>query len=331
MKIRQYNLTLYIGVFSLISLIFLFPFPAAGQVESITISKTPQFPEPHQSVTISLTSRLINLNDKEMIWRQDGEIIKAGAGVDEVTTNVGAAGETTTITLQTNIEGEVLEKTMKITPTDVDLIWEAEESYTPPFYKGKALHPGWGSVRITAIPHVYQENGELINRDNLVYKWEYNGLVYGDDSGRGQNSFSVEAVPRNDNRVSVRIEKPNGDLVAYKSVTLPVTDPEVVLYQHDPLLGTILSASLGNEYRLNEGNEITVKAVPYFYLETNPTASNLEYNWQMNRESVTPAESKNVVTFRRPEGVEGKANVTLEVDDTARLFPSVDTRLEIIF
>lgn len=331
MKTFSYNLVLLWVLFLVISLIFLLPLPASGQAESITISKSPQFPAPHQTVVVSLTSRLVNINDKQTTWRQDGEIIKSGVGIKRVVVDVGAAGETTTVTLQTSTESEPVEKSIKITPRAVDMIWEAENSYTPPFYRGKALHPGWGDVRVTAIPHIYRENGSRINRNELVYTWEYNRLVYGNDSGRGQSSFSVGAVPRQDNRVTVEIEKPNGDLVARKSVTLPIVDPELVLYQHDPLLGTILSTDLGNEYRLQDGNEVTVKAVPYFYLTNTPTASNLEYDWKMNRQSVTPSKFKDVVTFRRPDGVDGQANVTLEVDDTSRLFPSVDTRLEIIF
>lgn len=331
MKTLQHKSNFSWGIFFITLFLFLFPLSAASQTDSITISKSPRFPEPYQSVTVSLTSRLTNLNDKEIVWRQDGEVIKAEVGGDEVTIDVGAAGETTTVTMQTNAGGGVVEKTMDITPTDVDLIWEAENSYTPPFYKGKALHSGWGDVRVTAIPHIYDEDGELINRNNLVYKWEYNGLVYGNDSGRGENSFSVKAVPRNNNLVSVRVEKPSGDLVAYKSVTLPLASAELVLYRHDPLLGTDLSKALGDEYKLDEGNEITIKAVPYFYLQNTPASPDLEYDWEMNGDSITPAEFKDVVTFRRPEGVGGRANVTLEIDDTSRLFPSVDTRLEIIF
>lgn len=288
--------------------------------DTISLSQTPRFPEPNQVVNVSVVSRVINIDNKQTAWEVNGETVASGAGVKEIDVTVGGRNETTRVIFRVIIEGEVIERVAQITPADINLVWESEDSYTPPFYKGKALHPGWGPVRITALSHIEREDGTLYSPNELLYTWEYNGLVHGDDSGRGQDSFVVNALPRRGNTVSVEIENTNREVIAQRSVTLPNTEPEVVMYSYNTLFGPQTNRVLEDTFELVTDDEVELIAYPYFFLVDNETAPQLEYDWKMNGETLSPPEEKNIVRLRRQSGVRGEARIDVNVGDTSRMF-----------
>lgn len=304
---------------------------AGPSTDTIALSQSPNYPGPNEDVTISVTSRLINIQNRQIVWEQDGEVIAAGAGVTEITVTTGEADQSSVINFRVIIDGTVVQRELVIRPADVNLIWEAERSYTPPFYQGKSLHPGWGPVKVTAMPQLYRSDGTKYSASELIYTWSYNGLVYGDDSGRGKTSFSVSAVPRQGNAVAVEIETPGGDLISRESITIPIYEPEVVLYPRSALLGTRFETALSGNYRLNNLQEIEITAHPYFFLTDSATDPNLSYNWRMNRETLIPPEQKNTVRLRRPENVSGEADLSVEVDDTSRIFTEQSSDVTIEF
>lgn len=328
MKHFSYNQSLLVSLicflyfFTGIGIVHAQSAPAPSSIgESVSIVKSPQFVDPYEEMTISITSRLINLNNNEIVWTKNGQVVASGLGVDEVTITVGDTGETTTVGMETRTgEGEFISRKIEVVPATIDLVWEAINSYTPPLYKGKALHSGWGDVRITAIPHVYQPDGSTYSQDELVYTWEYNGLVYGDKSGRGVSSFTVQSVPRDGNRVTVEVETPEGDQVAYQSISLPIDQPEVVMYRGSRLLGTLFSEAVTDSFTLTD-DEVQLSAYPYFYLTDTAVKEDLVYDWEMNSESVTPAEEENLIRLRQQSGVDGRANVSLNINDESRIFP----------
>jgi len=330
------NLTLLAALALLVGGVFYVAPPAAAQVgpspnQSITISSSPRFAEPYQMVEITAGSRLVNLNDKQIAWSQDGAVVDSGIGVDTVTITVGAAGEATTISFQTVAAGSVIERELTIIPSDIDLIWEATESYTPPFYAGKALHPGWGPVRVSVLPFIYKQGGGRYSREELVYTWSYNGLVYGDDSGRGQSSFVIQAVPRRGNTVKVEIKTPADDLIARESITLPISGPQVLLYPDDPLRGTRLERAITDTYILEGARELSLVAEPYFFLTERAVGPGFEYDWEMNGETLQPTEAANQVTLRVRAGASGQSRVSLGVEDNSRIFPNARSSAVIEF
>src|SRR5688572_16598777 len=68
---------------------------------------------------------------------------------------------------------------------EVDLLWQAE-TYTLPFYKGKALWSKESRVKLLAIPRGPGVGNPL----NLTYKWTKNGTVLGNINGVGKNTIA---------------------------------------------------------------------------------------------------------------------------------------------
>jgi len=106
-----------------------------------------------------------------------------------------------------------------------------------------------------------------------------------------------------------------------------------VFYSRDPLLGTLLSTALSNQYNLeSEGQtQVTLQVEPYFFLTRSATSPNISYNWQMNGSSLNPSGDKNTITLRRQGNVGGEADVRVEIEDKGRLFPSARSSIDIVF
>lgn len=336
MRILFYKNLIFTALIAL--LVFAFPSTTVAQIEfkpstdTISLRQSPLFPDPGETVEVSVVSQVINLNDRQITWEQDGQVVASGTGETEVSITAGDSGETTVIYFRVVVDGEIVEREIEIQPVDVQLIWEAQQSYTPHFYEGKALHPGWGPLQVTALPDISHEDGGSYNPQQLLYKWTYNGLVHGSDSGRGAQSFVVNSVPRRGNTVTVEIETPSGDRVAKESITIPISQPEVLLYNHSPLLGTLYKDALAGDYMLDSATEeVEITAIPYFFLASRSTAPQLTFDWEMNGSTLSPNDRKNMVRFRRQEGVEGEARVDVEVDDSSRIFSGKSATVNLRF
>jgi len=305
--------------------------PSTQSVDTISLTQSPLFPELNEPVDVSVISRIININNKQTVWRVNGDVVASGVGIREITVNTTNRDNTIRVDYNVTVYGRNVQRTLEIKPTDVNLIWEAKESFVPPFYKGKALHPGWGSVKITALSHIYREDGRMYSPNELLYTWEYNGLVHGSDSGRGRDSFVINTVPRRGNAVRVQIETINGSIVADKSIRLPITDPDVLLYSHNQLTGPFVNQAVNGSYSLSTNEEIELIAYPYFFLVSDSTDPSLSYDWSMNNDTLEPTDRDNIVRLRRQPGVRGQAQIDVDITDNTRIFPSTSAKVNIAF
>jgi hypothetical protein len=321
------TLILVVGILSCSHYVFAQERSDAG---TINLRPSTQFYEPNSQVEIEVVSRLINLNNKQITWSVNGDVVEDGFGVKSITVPTGTLTDPTTVSFVADLpeEGRVTRK-LTLQPVEVDLVWEADQSYTPPFFQGKSLNPGWGNISVTAIPHIYKSDGTKYPEGDLVYRWEYNGVVYGDDSGRGQNSITVNTTPRN-NRLSVEIEAPNGEIVARDFVNIPRSDPQIKFYRQLSNRGTVLSKSLEDSVELDRRDETRITAQPYYYLSESSRGGNLNYNWMINGEQANQNLKDSIVLG---EGNQNDSyNLSLEVTDSSNLlFPATQENLQVRF
>jgi len=71
--------------------------------------------------------------------------------------------------------------------------------------------------------------------------------------------------------------------VAHGEITIPATDPVVLLYNRDPLRGVLYDAALPSAISLN-AKEITIQAQPYFFSNKSVRSGTVTYNWTLNGE-----------------------------------------------
>ncbi len=161
----------------------------------------------------------------------------------------------------------------------VQLYWEAS-SYTPPFYKGKALPPSDDTVVVTAItPASFGDSA------SLIYTWKMNGVVFGSLSGTGKSSLTLSGSPFVvDRLITVTVRNAEKTQEATGVVKIPVVKPRVVLYEDEPLRGLRFEKALDSMQQKTE-TDIGLVAYPFFFSELSQRRG-LLYRWTVNGQAV---------------------------------------------
>jgi hypothetical protein len=79
-------------------------------------------------------------------------------------------------------------KEVILAPQDAAILWEAVDSYAPPFYEGKKLPSPESIVRIASIPN-FLGIKQSSSTKNAVYVWSRNKSVIPDAGGYGKILF----------------------------------------------------------------------------------------------------------------------------------------------
>jgi hypothetical protein len=206
---------------------------------------------------------------------------------------------------------------LTLAPLQLDILYDAP-TYVPPFYRGRALPTGGGTVRLQALAR-FTQNGKLIPNSSIKFTWSKNGTVLGTLSGLGKSAVSIDAVSLyGANTISVKAVTADGELSANASVLIPDTSPSLVLYEDHPLFGIIYFNALPPQ--VFAPNEMTVAAVPYFVTATTLNDPVLRYEWLLNSaSSISSSTKRNEITIAADKDV---AQVHLEVTSSRNFFLS---------
>jgi hypothetical protein len=283
----------------------------------IQIDLTPDNPGPNENVSATVSSFATSINEARITWVLNGKTIKSGRGEKTVSFSTGGYNTTTNLdVIVVTKEGETIEKVITIKPVQIDLIWQTD-SFVPPFYKGKADFSFQNKITFIALPHLLS-GGVEISPKNLVYKWTKDGEVVDTASGFGKNTYtftqSIIARP-----INVDVEVSNGGkVVGIQSTTVSPNDPEVIMYEKNPIYGIEFEKALLNTVNLN-GSEISVIGMPYFFGSSDLSDINLQYKWSLNGVSIDNDYTKASRVFRPKDGASGVSNISLSVENGAKI------------
>lgn len=238
---------------------------------------TPEHPGPYEQVEVRVTSHLTDLNRAELFWYVDNQLVRSGRGVRSHALEVGGLGSVTTVELIVRtIDGKRITKQFTFRPAEVSLLWEAQ-SYTPPFYKGRALASPQATVKLVAQPEFVLTSGEKLSPDELVYTWKRGNQVLQEESGYGANVAYIQAPkPFGETDITVEVSSLYNTYQAEQTLNIPVVDPRVVIYKKDPLAG-INFANATQGIAESVGSEVTLFAAPYYF-----SLDGLDQQWYVN-------------------------------------------------
>ncbi|OHA81418.1 MAG: hypothetical protein A2675_00055 [Candidatus Yonathbacteria bacterium RIFCSPHIGHO2_01_FULL_51_10] len=245
---------------------------------SIGAQITPEIPGPNEQASITLTSSLADLSTASISWTLNGKSVGSGRGQKTLTFSTGGLGTVSTVTASvTTLDGIFIGKTFVFRPLVIVLDWEAD-TYTPPFYRGKALPSPRAGLRVVSTIQ-----GTSLSPKSFVYQWRKNGLVVPEISGYGASTVTVpQAFDHGGNTIiEVTATSLDGSFSAKKSVTIASTNPQPLLYQELPLEGVTYQSALGANV-LTAGNELTVHIEPYFAPLADWIAGKILYRWTAN-------------------------------------------------
>ncbi len=223
-----------------------------GSGPSLTIS--PRFPEPNQTMVVSLDDYASNLAGNTVRWFVDGQELIDQINQRQVTITAGPEGEDQLIrALIIPEQGIPLEVDYTVRPYYLDLIIEPQ-TRVPAHYTGRALPSIGSQVNVTALVSADTPASEL------AYTWQVNEIVLFRGAVRGQNRVTF-TMPQGSAIVTVSVSDGEREL-ASRSIELVNNEPLLHFYATNPLYG--VSQLAIQERFILLGNSATIRAEPYY-------------------------------------------------------------------
>ena len=336
------NISLCVGLVVLPIVSFL-PAQAGAQINTITpnanvpyalsnelgVEVIPTYPRPNETVSINLTLYTDDLNSADITWYQDGKAVLSGKGKVKYSFRAGSVGEETNIEIKIDLlSGASFSKIITLNPASVDLVWEAY-SYVPPFYKGKALHPRQGVLKVVAMPE-FVKGGKRVSPQNLVYEWSNATKINQSQSGYGKSTAVLNgSILGKQENIKVVVTDPVNNLTAQGFLDISPVDPEIVFYENDPYYGHIFDIAIPDTFNLKT-DEVQILAAPYYF--TKEGGGLLQYEWRLNGQSIPDLSGSKTAIFRKPEDkTTGISNISLQVTNTGRILQQAGGNLKMIF
>lgn len=299
--------------------------------QQIDINVSPESPKPNDDVTITVETYGLDLNSTNIQWSINGKEKLRGNGEKRFTFNVGNAVESRVVLNIYPKNQPTITKSFIFNPSNIDLLWQAE-TYTPPFYKGKALFSPESSVTMVAIPNFINGNTRA-NDSNVVYKWSIDREVQGDYSGYGKNTLNyTSSILSEDKTIDVEAYPSGQDSrKGVGSVDLSPKNSFVLFYEDNPTNGIMFNFSLMNQINLGKRNESKISVFPYNF-SINNKSSGLEYTWYVNSEKINIPKTTNTVTIKRNTSEKVDiASVLVDITNPSHIMQATQNGIDFLF
>lgn len=331
MKLKSLSLSLCVGLLVFAISGAMLPLEAkAVTPSSILVRVMPENPVPGENVNITLSSYASNLDVVSIGWSINGKNVSSEVGKKTFSLSAPAAGQETTVVATVALPDGKIEKTIKIRPAITTLLWQATDSYVPPFYKGKALPASGSKVKIVAMPEI-KIGSQLANPKNMNYVWRKDYTNNPDGSGYGKNSFSyITDYLEDENNVSVTASTLDQKYSSSASINIKTFEPKIIFYKNDLNLGTLWEQALLNGHKI-VGDEI-IEAAPYFISPRDPKNPFLTWDWYINNKVVEVSYAdRNLLPLKIETGTSGTSKIKLEINNIYKIFMTTNEELSVEF
>jgi hypothetical protein len=287
----------------------------------IVINIIPTNPEPGQNITAEIKSYTQDINQASVVWRYNGAVIASGIGKTRINTTAPSSNGGALLTATVSNAGSSPTTTsINIKAASIDLLWEAVDSYTPPFYKGKALLSRNGLIRATAVPNINAPK-------NLSFEWSRNGSVDLDISGYNRNSvvFKNETLKQQE---SVSVTATNGLFSGTNSLNLIPNNPEIIMYQKQE--GFTDYARGYKDSLSTTALGIVLRFEPYFFSIPKSIATNLSFSIKNEDVSIYGNPEPNEIDLSAPE-IKGESGLDVSVNTIFYSLQNAARKFKILF
>lgn len=250
--------------------------------DDLTLTTSPEHPAPGDSVRVTAESSSLDLQTADIEWLVNSAPAQKGASPGAIDVVAGPFGSETDVAAIVRVDGVERASAMAaMRPTELDLLWESD-SFTPPFFPGRALPSAGTHLRLEAMPRLVRSDGTAVPVGDITFTWRRNGSVMGTVSGRGKSRITVDAPALFGNdTIAVEAKTDDGQLDAAASAQIPSLDPVLDLYEDNALFGVLYHRALGAQTSISQ-TETSFAAIPYFAEAQNADDPALSYAWQVN-------------------------------------------------
>ncbi len=281
--------------------------------ESVFLTTATAHIKPNSTIELELNAYTINMAGATVRWYINNIEVVGSRNDRSLSLTTGDLGTTQVVkAVISRPQGPSVTASYTVTPTVVDIILEAN-TYTPPFYEGRALPSDRSTVRAIAVPHT----GKVLNPATLSYDWRLGGDLIGGGAALGKQMVEF-VMPRFHNQnISVTVHDSQGRLLASERLVLNATNPELLFYEYNPLRGLGHRALTNGSVLI--GEEITVEAAPY-HIDADLMRSGTTYRWRVDGQTVNNPNNPPFQIVLSKQGEVGSARIGLELT-TGRTIP----------
>lgn len=296
----------------------------------ILVSMVPSNPAPYENTTIILKSYENNLDSVLISWSLNGKTVVSGIGKKSFSTTAPASGVETNVVATISLPDGVINTKITIRPSIMVLLWQANDSYVPPFYRGKALPTEGSEVKVVAMPEI-QNGSSNVSPQNMTYYWKKDYTNNVDGSGYGKNFFLyINDYLEDSNNISVTASTVDQQNSSNASIDIGMTQPKILFYKNDNNLGTIWQNALTNSHKIKEPE--IVEAIPYFISPKELQHPTLIWSWFINDSRVDLTSfKKNLMPLSVSEGTHGTSKLRLEIENQDKIFETASKEINIEF
>ena len=300
------------------------------QDSDVTLTLNPSQPKINQTIKASASSFVTNTKEAYYVWKLNNDTRLIGVGKDTFTFVLTEINFKTELSVEiTTKEGKTIKKIINLGGADLDLLWEATNSYVPPFYKGKTLFAREGEIKVVAMPSIFTE-GRKLNPNNLSYNWvkDDNGQIK--NSGFGKSSFSYKnSFLSESNTIEVSVSDINKEFQISDSITIIPREPRISFYRVNNAGIDLNNAITDNHFIPKEGQDIAI--VPYFFSPKNLNDNKLGIDWIVNGKRVPNTLNKNILSVIPNEEEGGSATIKVIINNLSTLFQAFERSIRVNF
>jgi hypothetical protein len=288
----------------------------------------PEYPQAYEPVTVTLKSYSFDVDLALISWKIDGRAFSSGYGLKSIKIAAKGTGDITQIEASVLLpNNDSLVVVYNLSPQTVDLVWEAVESYVPPFYEGKAL-PGEGSlIRIIALPS-FVEGGRLVNPNLVAYAWKMNDDNLASFSGTGKQTLTTRLDYLTEENVIEVTARTAGGSIARSRITIIPSPILPIFYKYDEVLGINRAQAITK--RLEMTKEVSLSVEPYYISKISGANSGDTYSWSLDGLPIQTT-LPNKIVLRPKENSYGIKKLIVSIENTKRRLQQTSTALELVF
>ncbi len=303
----------------------------AASPSSISVDIVPPNPAPLESTTITLSSYESNLDSVLISWFVAGKKVSSSVGMKSFSVNAPNMGAETNVKAVIDLPDGQITKTILIRPNIMILLWQATDSYVPPFYRGKALPTSESKIKVVAMPEVKTKLGP-VNPKNMVYSWQLNYSNDGESTGYGKNTFTyVNDYLEDLENISATATTTDGQYSSQANITIKSYEPKISFYRNDSVSGITWDKAIKDGYKMTK-SEVVV-AAPYFLSPKEIWSPNLTWNWFLNDSLTnnTLKYRKNWIPLKVSGADSGSATLKLQIENKYQLFGNISREISLEF
>lgn len=288
----------------------------------------PLNPEPNSSVTLTLRSYSLDVDNAMVTWVSGGKELLKGYGEKKITVRTRGAGENIVVSAKAETDaGDFFITSVTLVPQSVAIVYETPESYVPTFYEGRSL-PGEGSiVKFVAMGNI-SENGRVVPPSSLSYSWFVNGELREQSSGRGRQSALIPLDILSDSTEIKVVARSSSGITAEKKIEVFPHQVLPLFYTYSDIFGTDFTKLVSRRFEATK--PFTLAFEPFYFSKNGMYEHTAAVVWTLDGLPVTPYRAKKLL-FEPKKNSYGSKTLKISLQQERRYLQDTETSLNLIF